>query len=316
MNALRPRPRGNGPFALLAVAAVAAAPLFALGGCGGGGAAAKLASAHVPAEADYVGGVDVQGALKSDMLKGLLSDQGMSIDVLTKGLSEKGIKLDELKTIAFGAVKGEGGVPKDLLLIGSGSFDATALKSAIDGAKMAELAATGDIPVKFQQIEIVNPTTVVMGSGDLVKRSMGVASGANKSIDTRTELKELRGAVDEGATVWFAGPVPDGMDRMGGLGMMGGADLGKPTHFAVSADIGSSVKIKLAIRFASGDAGAVASQMDAALGMASGLMSGPEADVLSSLDISGSGQVLKASVTLSKDFLEKAAKGGGLGLPF
>lgn len=319
LNAPRPRPRGNAPFtriALLAVAAVAA-PLFALGACGGGGAASKLATAHIPATVDYVGGIDVKGALESDMLKGLLNDQGMSVDMLTKALSDKGIKLSELNTLAFGAIKGDGGAPKDVLVIGSGSFDATALKSAIDGAKMAELAAAGDMPINFQQIEIVNPTTVVMGSGDLVKQSMGVGSGATKSVDTREELKDLRGAVDESATVWFTGPVPAGMDGMaGGLGMMGGSDLGKPTHFAFSADIGSNIKVRVAIRFASGDAGAVASQMDSALGLMSGMMSGPEADVLSSLDISGSGQILKASVSLSKDFLDKAAKGEGLGLPF
>jgi len=324
-SVLARRPRGKAPVALIAIIAVVAIAvvLFFLLRGGGGGAAADLASAHIPAEADYVGGVDVQGMLKSDLVKGLLTENGMSIDAVSAKLAEQGIKLEDLKTLAFGAVLGEGGVPSGIIAVGKGTFDATKVKGAIDGAKMAELAAMGDMPVKFEQIEVADPQTVVLGSGDLVAKSMGIAGGSSKSVDSREELKALRAAIDQGATFWFAGPVPAGMGGMGGLSGLGmlagpGNDLGDPTHIAVSANIGSTLDVRLAVRFSSGDVGAVASQMDSALGMMSGLMSGPEAELLDSLDISGSGQVLTISASLSKDLIEKAAKGelGGMGLPF
>ncbi|TNF25303.1 MAG: hypothetical protein EP329_23375 [Deltaproteobacteria bacterium] len=318
-SVLARRPRGKAPIALIAILAVVviAVVLFlVLRGGGGGGAAAQLASAHIPAEADYVGGVDVQGVLKSDLFKSALADAGLSLDAVDKQLAEQGIKLTDLKTLAFGAIQGEGGVPSGVIAIGNGAFDATKVKGAITSAKMAELAAMGEMPVRFEEIEVIDPQTVVLGSGDLVKKSMGIASGASKSVDSREELKALRASVDQGATFWFAGPVPKGMERMGGLGMLGGGDLGEPTHIAVSANIGSKIDVRLAIRFASGDAGAAASQLDSMLGLAAGMAEGPEADLLSSLDISGSGQVMTVSVTLTKDFIEKAAKGGGGMLPF
>ena len=316
------RPRGKAPIALiaiLAVVAIAVVLFFVLRG-GGGGAAAKLASAHIPAEAEFVGGVDVQGVLGSEMLKSMMADKGVSLETVTAELAKHGIKLEDIKTVAFGATLGSGDVPRQFVAVGQGTFDGSALKAAIEGAKLAEAAATEGMamPLTFDQIEVIDPQTVVMGTADFVKKSLGIASGAEQSIDTRPELKDLRAAIDQGASLWMAGPVPEGVGALGALGMMGGGGLGKPTHFAISANVGADIKVRVAIHFASGDAGAVASKVGQLLSFASAMAKGPEADVLSSLDISGSGQVLTASVTLSKAFIAEAAKkgGGGFGLPF
>jgi len=314
------RPRGGAAVAIIAVLVVAAVAFaiywFVLRG-GGGGAASALASASIPAEAEYVGGIDVPTILKSDLLKSLAESQGMKIDDLKAQLAAKGLKLEDVQTVAFGALRDAEGLPSQLVAVGKGTFDANALKVAMNAARGAEAAALGGLPVPIDQVEVVDPQTVVVGTADFVAKSVAVNKGTGKSIDDRAELKEVRGAIDQGAAFWAAGPVPPSAGRgFKGLSRMG-VDLGAPTHFAVSADIDSQMKIRFAIRFDSGDAGAAASTLGGMLSMVRGMAQGPEAEVLKSLEVSGSGQVLTASITVDKAFLEQAAsKKGGFGLPF
>lgn len=312
------RPRG-GAAVIIIVLLVVAAAAFAVYWFGFRSSAptAKLAATHIPAEVDWVGGVDVKSLLASELLTSMMADQGVSLEQVKGALAGSGVALDDVANITAGGKMGPGG-PTSVLAIGQGTFDAAAVKSAVEAARGAEAVGAAELPFDLSAVEVVDPSTVAIGTPELMALSAAVRAGTGKSVDDNAALKELRGAVDQGATVWMAGPVPaGGLGGLGGLGMLGGSGMGDPTHFAFSAAATDRLQVRVAVRFASGDAGAMASQIDGFLSIGKAMASGPEAEVLKSLSVSGSGQVLSASMTVPRALIEQAASGrGGFSLPF
>lgn len=312
------RPRG-GAAVIIIVLLVVAAAAFAVYWFAFRTSAptAKLAATHIPAEVDWVGGVDVKSLAASELLTSMMASQGASLADVEAAFKNAGVALDDISSLTAGGGMGPAG-PTSVLAIGQGTFDATAVKSAIDAARGAEALGTAQLPFDLSAVEVVDPNTLVVGSPDLMALSAAVRAGTGKSVDDNAALTELRGAVDQGATVWMAGPIPaGGLGQLGGgLGMLGGG-MGDPTHFAFSAAATSELRVRVAVRFASGDAGAMATKIDGFLAIGKAMVSGPEAEVLKTLSVSGSGQVLSASFTIPKELVEQAAQGrGGFKLPF
>ncbi|PIE18190.1 MAG: hypothetical protein CSA66_05050 [Proteobacteria bacterium] len=312
--------RGNAAVIIIGVVAVAAIAFavywFALRG--GGGEASKLVSGFVPVEADFVGGVDVDGVVKSELIKGIAASQGVKLDAVKAKLAERGLDLDTLKTLAFGADAPEGGqMPTDFVAVATGTFDATALKGAMATAKVAA-AAKGVKGLDLSNLEVLDSGLVIGGSGSLLDKSKALAGGSGRSADDNADLKAVRGAINEGATFWIAGPIPadvplDGLDMMGSLG----TKVGKPTHFAISADASNKLELEVAVRF-DGEVSDMVNQLEGMLSMAKAFASGPQGEVLDSLDLGGSGQILRASLRLSQAAIETLAKQDGEGglMPF
>lgn len=315
--------RGKAAVIILALVAVAAIGFavywFVLRG--GGGEASKLVTAHIPAEAEMVGGLDVPSVVNSSFAKELIGASGVSMDEVTAQLAKAGVKLDDLKTIAFG-MTGVGSGNPEVVTVAKGTFDANAIKGAVEtlsNVAKARAEAEGMHVPGFDPstLQVLDSGVVVGGSGELFQKSLALAKGGGKSADDNAALRSLRKHIDEGASFWVTGPIPDNlpMGGMGGMGMLGG-DMGKPTHFGVSADVGSKVDVSIAVHFDSGDAGKMASSIDGMLGFAKMAASGPEAELLDSLSVSGSGQVLSASFSLDAAMVKKMAeqRGGGMGL--
>jgi len=299
--------------AVLAVAAIAFAIYwFALRG---GSETARLVSAHIPAEAEIVGGLDLQGLLKSPAFAALGAQSGVSPESVLRDLREAGVPVDAIETVAFGVTMAPLGGPESYVGVATGKFDTATVQAALLAARSQ---LEGHMPFA---IEILESGALVMGSGALFDKARASARAAGDRAHL-TALSDLRAALDERATVWAVGAIPEGagggelLSGLGGLGGLGGAaaNVGNPTHMGFSAELGSDITLRVAVRF-DGDVGPLISQAQGFLSMARAFATGPEAEAMKSLNLSSSGKVAIASIRLSPELLKRLTESGG-GFPF
>ncbi|MCA9515090.1 MAG: hypothetical protein KC635_09130 [Myxococcales bacterium] len=293
--------------AVLAIAAIAFAIYwFAIRGGGGGGATEKLALQRIPASAQVVGGLDVQEFLKSDFLKSAAKQRGVSVEQLVAQLGEKGVDVSKIASLAFGAQIGEAG-PKSVVALADGSFDAQQLSQALGAAQGALMGAgAGEVASPLEHVQVVDGHLVLAGSGALYDEAVALAGGNGKSIADDAAIADLRSKVDTGATFWVSGVVPDAVKGQFKAVARMASGLGVPTHFALSGDVGSGVAVRIALRF-DNDVEKAVSQIQGMLSFAKAAASGPEGEVLDSLSLDASGQVLVAKLTIPDALIQKMA---------
>lgn len=271
---------------------------------GGGGATTALVNRAIPADATMLVGFDPQAILNSPMLADLAKSQGFGVDAIKAELAKVNIKPEALKAV----VVGMGANMSDSVAIFAGDIDATALKAGI-GAISALSPEAGEM-ADVLQFESIEGGLVIAGGGELYKKSVSTARGQGQAgLDSN--LEKVLGAIDRSAPIWAAGLLPEETTReFKMVGRMLG-NTGPPSHAAISVDIGSTMKVKLAVLFPDADAGQMADQIKMLLKLAPmGQLPDGVGDILNSLDLSGSGEVLKASISIPSETLQKLAKAG------
>jgi hypothetical protein len=270
---------------------------------GGGGATAAVVNRAIPAEAKMLVGFDPQTVLNSAALGEVLKTGGMTVDGVKSELAKANIKPEALKAV----VVGFGDNMQDSVAIFAGDIDATALKGAIGAVGMMSPDAASI--ANAMQFESLDGGLVIAGNSNLYQKSLSTAKGQG-AAGLDANLEKVLGAIDRGAAVWAAGLLPEeAAEGFKGAGpLLGGS---APTHGAISIDVGSDLKIKVALLFPGGDASKMASTIEALMKMAPmGQLPDGVGDVLKSLELSGSGEVLKASVTVPQALIGKLAKSG------
>ena len=270
---------------------------------GGGGATAAIVNRAIPADARMLVGFDPQAVLNSAALGEVLKTGGMTVDGVKSELAKANIKPEALKAV----VVGFGDSMNDRVAIFAGDIDATALKGAIGALGM--MGPEASAVASALQFESLDGGLVIAGDGSLYQKSVSAAKGQG-AAGLDANLEKVLGAIDRGAPVWAAGLLPEEAAKgfKGAGPMLGGSP---PTHGAISVGIGSELKIKVALLFPGGDASKIASTIEALMKLApTGSLPDGVGDVLKSLELSGSGEVLKASVTVPQALIGKLAESG------
>lgn len=285
--------------ALLSTLVVAAALASGIAACGKKGGSPALQRA-IPADSDVIGAIDLKALLQNDALKALAKARGIEGADIEKQLAAAGIKLDDIKGIMFGASSPTGGEMPSFAAAIETSLDGAAAKTALEA--LAKLMPDG----KSQGLttEAIEGGVVMVGRGGLFDKAVAGAKAGNNG-ELKPELLKMRDAVDAGATFWFATAIP----KMGrrDMGMVGGM-LGNvtPTHVGVSVNAGSTIDIRVAIRLEGGDASSIADRIGT-LKMLAPRSELPEGmgDVLDKLEVSASGDILTAKVSVPSEVLAK-----------
>jgi len=274
---------------------------FVIRGGGGGGAASALVARAIPAEAKIVVGFDPQAVLKSEAFKGAAASQGISLDDINAQLAKANIKPEALKAVVLGI----NADMNDGVAIFQGDLDPTALKAAI-GALMVMSPEAGEVAGALQ-FESVEGGLVIAGTGDLYTKSLAAVNGKGAAGLDENLAKVLAG-IDRGAPVWGAGAIPEDATRsMGPLKSMIGGKA--PGYAAMSLDLGDPIKVKIAVLFPGGDASKIADTINTMMSLAPmGKLPNGVGDVLKSLSLSGSGELLSASISISAELLAKMSK--------
>ncbi len=284
---------------------------FVLRGQSSGSSA--LAMRVIPAESDVVGGIDIGRILTSPEVRKLASDNGNDFAAIDKALADAGIAPGDIGSLAFGMVM-DGATPKEVVFALEAKTDAKAMVAFL---RMAVSQLPGPIAglVSPDSVQAIEGTTAgsgifLMGSGELFKKA--VAMGQNPSAATadggKVELALVQKALDEGATMWFAAPVPP--DTFSGISgsmaqqMIGGA----PSHFGASINVGSSIELRGAMHIHGGDASTITGALKTARKMVSGQLPEAQRALLDDIDLGGSGPVVTARITLSESALSNLMK--------
>jgi uncharacterized protein YidB (DUF937 family) len=248
-----------------------------------------------------IGAFDLKGMLQNESMKQLAKVRGVDTADIEQKLATAGIKLDDIKGFMFGSSMPEGNEMPTFAAAIETSLDSAAAKKAMDSL-MDMMPGRGKD--ETLTTEAVEGGVVLVGRGALFDKAVTGAKGAGAG-DVRPELAAMRDAVGAGATVWFAGALPASATR--GMGMLGRltGDV-HPTHFGVSVNAGSTVEIRLAVRLEGGDASKLADTLGGLLKvMPRRELPEGAGDLLDKVDISGSGEVLTAKVSLPAEVLAK-----------
>ncbi len=269
----------------------------------GGGASAAIVTRAIPAETKTVVGIDPQAVLKSDAFKSMAELGGLSMESVNAELAKANIKPEALKAVVLGM----GADPSDSVMIFQGDLDPTALKAGLGAIAMASPEAAG--LANAMQFEGVEGGLVIAGGGALYQASLAAAKGkGGAGLDAK--LQAVMDAVDRGAPMWAAGVIPEesaAMLKQAGP-LLGGS--GPPSHGAISVDVGSSLAVKVALLFPGGDGSQIASTLGTMLGMVPlGQLPDGAGDLVKSIKFSGSGEVLKATVSIPVETLKKLGAG-------
>jgi len=287
----------------------------------GGGADSDM-MAYIPADADLVGGVNLDAVRDQPDVKSMI-DQNLNNPAASEPLqvlAKAGLKIEDLSKLVFGGKKNGGrGV---FVVKTSKEFDPDAVGKAIGGQ---EASASGKKYFKLGANEkIYMPSNNMIVFAEVSDNEMTTVmnrEGAGVSLSESIQYLVKQAA---GGHIWFAVVLgPNDVPAEVGL-------FGKPKGAYLSINVSSSLDVKGAAQFDdSTDVSALAGnfnnmfnqQKEQIRGFAA--LAPPAAkplidEVLNSIAISSSGDFVTASLSVRVDTIKTAAGsiGGGGGLPF
>ena len=293
--------RGKAAVWLLLLVLVAGAAFavwyFVLRKDGGGGASKALAQRVLPASADLVGGVDLERLLTNDDVGKLLTELGADRAALDKGLSELGIKPNDLGALVFGATM-DGSKPTGAVLALEAKTDANAVGGLM---KMLALQLPGPLagaidPNSMQTFTGPDGRGVfLVGSGAIFTEATAQMKGGTTGT-RKAELGLIADALGSGSLFWAAGPVPG--DAFGGMqGKVAEQMLGSlPSHVGAAIGLSGDVTLSGALHIPGGDAKALSGTLKTIQGMAGKQAPAAIRPLLEQLAFGGTGPVVTATL--------------------
>lgn len=270
-------------------------------------ASTALAQRVIPPESDVVGGLDLGRLLTDPELRKMLAGNGVDFAQLDKALAEAGVSASDLGALAFGATM-NGATPKDVVLALEAKTDARAMVGFLK-LLAAQLPGPMASLIDADAIQALDGAATghgvfVMGSGALLERALALGRGQAQPGASGAELALVQKALDGGANLWFAAPVPP--DTFKGLSgsmakqMIGGA----PSHFGFSVGFGTSLDLRAAMHIPGADASTISGALKTARKLVGGQLPEAQRKLLDEIDLGGSGPVVTARLRLSESMLK------------
>ena len=275
----------------------------------------KVIDQHIPASAKTVGGVDLTGLMNGPLKQLIAEEMPKRVKVL---LEKAGIELGDVKTLTFGVAGAEKERHPAFVIVARAVYDADKLQKMVTdtfGAAKEEIEGVTVMATDMGKLAFAGGRELIVGSPNLVDEAVRLTKGKGSSASKETRITQLRGLIDEAATFWLAGELPDFLESTLPLGPMS-VSLSEITHAAVSVDIGSRVDVKIAA-FAE-DTSTLAPIVDlvkdfkgaASLGGAVFGGKSPEAkillEILNTLELDLQGNLLTASFAIRDEVVQLA----------
>lgn len=262
-----------------------------------GAESSGLAARVMPAEVDVVGGLDIARVVSDPKIRELAKANGTDLDTIEAELAKTGVKLGDLKALVFGGRMGADNL-KDALVAVEANSDTKALVGALQGVVMM-------LPDPLKgfmtgaRVEALEGGVVLTGSGELLDLALKVAKGEAPALASRPGLDEVRKALDLGAILWVASPIPSNLVAML-PGMIASQLGGTPSHFGFSVSISDGAVLRAALHIPGADGSKVASSIKLLLGMFKARLGEVNKLMIDNLDLSGDGATVIAKITLTQ----------------
>ncbi len=262
-----------------------------------GAESSGLAGRVMPVEVDLVGGIDIARVVSDPKIRELAKANGTDLDAIEAELAKSGVKLGDLKALVFGGRMGTDNL-KDALVAVESNTDTKALVGAFQGV----ITMLPD-PIKGMmtgaRVEALDGGVVMTGSGELLDLAVAVAKGKGTALGSKPGLDEIRNALDTGAILWVASPIPSGV--VGMLpGMLTSTLGGTPSHFGFSASLSDDAVLRGALLIPGADGAKVASSIKLMLGMFKARLGDAERVLVDNLELTGEGATIIAKVSLTQ----------------
>jgi len=262
-----------------------------------GAQSSSLAARVMPAEVDVVGGIDIARIVSDPQIRELAAANGTKIDSIEAEFAKAGVKLSDLKSLVFGGRMGTDNL-KDALVAVEANSDTKALVGALQGIiTMLPEPLAG--MMTGARVEALDGGVVMTGSGELLDLALRVSKGQGVALGSKAGLDEVRKALDMGAILWVAAPIPIGAIAMI-PGMLTSTLGGSPSHFGFSAAISDGAVLRGALLIPGADGAKVASSMKLMLGMFKSRLGDVERVMVDNLELNGDGATIIAKVTLTQ----------------
>jgi|GEM_PF-1841089 len=262
-----------------------------------GAESSGLAARVMPAEVDLVGGIDIARVVSDPKIRELAKANGSDIGAIEAELAKSGVNLSDLKALVFGGRMGADTL-KDAIIALEANSDTKALVGALEGV-VTMLPEQLKAFMTGARVEALEGGVVLTGSGELLDLALKVAKGQGKALAARPGLDEVRSALDMGAILWVASPIPTNLVAML-PGMVASQLGGTPSHFGFSVSISDGAVLRGALHIPGADGAKVASSMKLLFGMFKSRLGEVNKTLIDNLDLTGEGATVIAKVTLSQ----------------
>lgn len=256
----------------------------------------QLAATILPAEVELVGGLDIARLLESPDFRSAAAGSGIDLDALDRDLASSGVALSDFRSLVFGGRLGNMSIDDAIVAIEA----ATDAKAAVAGVQLL-LATLPEALHRFaaaDSVQALDGGVVVAGGKELLDRALAVSRGEGAALGTRQGLDDVRAALDPGAILWVASPMPEHLiDMVPRLAR--GALGGVPSHFGFSATLDDRAELRAAIHIPGADGEKVASALEMLLTLGRSQL-GPLGAFLEDVELQGRAATVIANVRLTR----------------